>query len=390
MSSRSFYQDLPAVTDFSSLADPAVHAELPADWSVVTADIKDSTAAMTRGEYKKVNAVGVCVITAVWNAAKPLLIPYVFGGDGATLCVPPDLVRETSRVLRETRKLAREAFGLDLRIGMMPVEEIREAGKRILVAKFQVSKYCTQAAFLGGGIAYAENFLKSSGTGQFGRAETDAAAGADYSGFECRWKNIASPRGETVALLVKAHPQLESQAQCGLYREVMQTIRAIYGDWAECHPLSRSGLRIALDPGKLMHELKVRTFGRGGSFGYMVQMMALNIFGKAAMRFGLKSSGIFWGCYKDQLLANADTRKFDDMFRAVISGSAGERERLLAYLEEGRQRKRLFYGIHVARSALMTCLIRDYGGEHYHFIDGAEGGYAAAAVELKKSMTSAP
>lgn len=48
--------------------------------------------AIRSGLYKAVNILGVSVITAVVNVAKPLTIPYMFGGDGASLCIPPALV----------------------------------------------------------------------------------------------------------------------------------------------------------------------------------------------------------------------------------------------------------------------------------------------------------
>lgn len=35
----------------------------------------------------------------------------------------------------------------------------------------------------------------------------------------------------------------------------------------------------------------------------------------------------------------------------------------------------------------MTCFVRDFGGGHLHFLDGADGGDALAAVELKQRRT---
>jgi hypothetical protein len=40
--------------------------------------------------------------------------------------------------------------------------------------------------------------------------------------------------------------------------------------------------------------------------------------------------------------------------------------------------------MHVARSAIMTCLIEERQGAHFHFVDGSGGGYAAAAAAMKK------
>ena len=385
LDNEGFYENLPAVTRFSNLAACSSYQELPADWAVIVADIKNSTDAIRQGKYKAVNAVGVCVIAAVVNLAKPLRIPYVFGGDGASLCVPPSLVPAAREALKSARRLARESYGLELRAAIVPAFEIRKAGHRLLVAKFQISRYCAQAAFAGGGMTYAENGLKES---RWQVEEGGTAVEADYSGLECRWKDIPSPLGETVALLVRAHPQALPDSVSVIYQEVLAQIESVYSGWPRCHPLAAKNLRLAFNLKKLAVELKCRSFGKGlsGLLRYAFQMLVLNFFGWVFMTFKISSGGVRWGDYKQQLIENADVRKFDDMLRLVIAGNSIQRKSLLECLEAGYRVKKWVYGAHVSGSALMTCLIRDYAGEHYHFIDGADGGYAAAAVELKRRL----
>ena len=38
----------------------------------------------------------------------------------------------------------------------------------------------------------------------------------------------------------------------------------------------------------------------------------------------------------------------------------------------------------------MTCLVFGYDNRHVHFVDGAEGGYAMAARELKQRLKNLP
>jgi len=43
--------------------------------------------------------------------------------------------------------------------------------------------------------------------------------------------------------------------------------------------------------------------------------------------------------------------------------------------------------LHESREALMTCFVQKTNqSDHIHFIDGGDGGYALAAVSLKKQM----
>ena len=102
---NDFYSKLRPVTDFSGIATLDYYAPVPGDWHVVIADVKGSTVAIGAGEYKAVNIIGVSVITSILNAAKPVEIPYIFGGDGATLCVPGSLVPAVRELLAKHKKL---------------------------------------------------------------------------------------------------------------------------------------------------------------------------------------------------------------------------------------------------------------------------------------------
>ena len=47
--------------------------------------MRDSTRAIAEGRYKDVNMIGAACINAVLNISRKKSVPYVFGGDGATL-----------------------------------------------------------------------------------------------------------------------------------------------------------------------------------------------------------------------------------------------------------------------------------------------------------------
>jgi hypothetical protein len=105
--------------------------------------------------------------------------------------------------------------------------------------------------------------------------------------------------------------------------------------------------------------------------------------GRFIMRRGMNVKNVDWGAYKDELIANTDYRKFDEVIRMVISGTVRQREQLRAELTKLLQSERLVFGIHAAPTALITCVIFDYNGDHVHFLDASNGGYAMAAREMK-------
>ncbi|MBD2113024.1 DUF3095 family protein [Nodosilinea sp. FACHB-141] len=124
MSCDTFYADLPPLKQFLELANPQNYVEAPNDWYVLITDVVDSTQAIARGQYKEVNVLGASSIMAVLNATAPLEIPFVFGGDGALLLVPPGAVQAAREALLGVRALAHGSFGLDLRVGIVPLAAV--------------------------------------------------------------------------------------------------------------------------------------------------------------------------------------------------------------------------------------------------------------------------
>ena len=388
MGTEDFYSSLPVYNDFSVVSDLSCYSRLPSDWYIVAADIKNSTAAIQEGLYKAVNVVGVSVITAVRNASKPARLPYVFGGDGASLCVPPNVLENVRLALQSTREMSKQQFGLELRVGIVPVKDLIDKGYQVLVARHRMSEFHTQAAFAGGGIEYAEELIKDEAVGeQYRLSEQDKNINADYSGLECRWDHVYSQCGETIALLVKALSPSE-QERSTVYKNIIDKIKQVYGDDELCRPVQETALHLTGNNQKLSHELKVRAHSsrKYEVIKYWI-MLRLQIFlGWFLMGFKLNVADVNWGDYKKDVVSNTDFKKFDGTLREVISGNSEQRLVLQDYLEQCYQNRECVYGIHVSDSALVTCMINNRSGEHFHFVDGADGGYAMAAKHMKEQL----
>lgn len=390
MSSDGFYAGLPVLDHFPAVCDLANYTELPDDWQIIVADVENSTGAIQAGLYKAVNILGVSVITAVLNETKPLNVPYIFGGDGASLCIPSRLVPQARRALLATQAMAQQSFVLHLRVGIVPVNVIRKAGLRVLVARHRVSKHYVQAAFAGGGIEYAEGLIKDEYAGAAYRLqEPDPTAQADFSGLECRWEAVPSQHGETISLIVKALAQsIETQAV--FYDEVIAKVREIYGDDDSCRPVYVDGLKFAYNPKQIRFEAAVRSYARSRVYYLrrLAQVIVQNLLGWVFMTFNMNVGAVPWGDYKRDLVVNTDFRKFDGVLRQVISGNPSQRERMTAWLEERHKKRECVYGIHSSPSAIFTCLISKRHGDHFHFVDGSKGGYAMAAAAMKEQLKS--
>jgi Protein of unknown function (DUF3095) len=382
-----FYADLRVVSDLADTTRPENCAPLPEDWHVALCDVRNSTIAIQTGSYKNVNTLGAAAITAVLNASGGLDIPFGFEGDGCVLCVPPHLLEGTRAALSKTREIATGSFGLDLRIGTVPMADIRTAGFDILVARYRVTEHYDQAVFSGGGMAHADRLLKDPRPDNEFLIPMSVVPHGSMEGFECRWQDVPSRHGETVSLIVRALSP-DPEIAGALYRLVIAKVGDVYGSPDACHPLAVPDLAFGFGARQLANEAGVRAADRGpfGKWLWKMRMRWFALLGTFLMKFGLRTEETDWSTYKETLVRNSDVRKLNDGYRQILAGTAAQRKALDAWLDERYRNRELVYGIHTTNRAQMTCLVFNYAGKHMHFIDGADGGLFLAAKELKQRL----
>ncbi|HEX8299980.1 MAG TPA: DUF3095 family protein, partial [Rubricoccaceae bacterium] len=218
----TFYTDLAAIGSFERLAEPDAYTPVPDAWTVVITDVVGSTAAVQAGRYRDVNYVGAASIAAVLNAVGRQDVPFVFGGDGATLVLPPALVEPALAALAALQRHASTRLSLRLRIGHVRVAEIRTAGHGLAIARLQVAPGYAQALLAGSGLGWAEAQIKGAETAERYASTAVPAENADpYAGLECRWEDVVSPHGETVSLLAAA---VDGPGATDVYRGVLAAV----------------------------------------------------------------------------------------------------------------------------------------------------------------------
>lgn len=387
--SAHFYRDLTAFADFTGFSQQHYYQPVPHDWLVVITDVQGSTAAIQQGRYKQVNAVGVACMVALNNALAPLQFPAVFGGDGITACLPASRREQIIPALTACRRMARTRFGLQLRIGVVALSDIQAAGEQVRVGKYQPHANYTQAMFQGSGLRFAEALIKGGDERYLLAAGGEIGSASWFDGFECRWSEIPSPHGEVISLLA-SYTGDDPAGRERVYSELLAKIGAIYGSESDYHPLRERQLRLTGANRLLSVEANIRCAFLPASrrLLYLLRLHLLRWVGWWLMRSRRRTDSTDWGRYKQQLIANTDYRKFDELLRMVIAGSPAQRSRLRAVLQGYRQRGELVFGIHSAAATLVTCIVTNYDTEHVHFLDGADGGYAMAAVEMKEQLAS--
>jgi hypothetical protein len=380
MATARFYNSLKVLQNFDEIMDIHNYSTLPDDWFVIVTDIEGSTKAIEEGKYKEVNFVGAMSIISILNIDKTLDIPFVFGGDGASIIIPKSMYESACVVLANLRELVKQNYGFELRVGIIEVSEIYAHKKQILITKYEVSEYYIQAIIQGGGLQYADYLLKNHFEKYKLYAEATDYNSVDFSGLECRWEAIPSPKDEVLSLLIKAS-ELNSEP---IYKDVLKNIETILGNSLERSPLRVEDLQLTFDTKKLSTEASLYSKNSFVKYLYIMKMKAINLLGKILMSLKITQ----WGEYKKHIFKTTDTQKFDDMLRMVVSTNKKQTALLEAYLQGEYTKKNLVYGIHKSNSSLMTCLVFQRHGKHVHFIDGSDGGYAFASKDFKERLLS--
>jgi hypothetical protein len=374
----AFYATVPVFDGFDRVIDAALYQPLPDDWLVGLADVVDSTGAIAAGGYKLVNMAGASVITAVANASGTHDFPFVFGGDGASFAVPSTWAAHARTALSETIVFAREEMNLALRGAFVPITAIRAQGLDVRVARFAPSPNVTYAMFAGGGLAWAEREMKR---GAFAVSPAPAGARPDLTGLSCRFEKIPAARGTILSLIVRP---AESATKPG-FQSLLEALLALTANDRDAgRPVSQAALRIRWPPAGLAFEASARSRHGRRRLPDWIAVAARTLLYMVILRLDIPVGRFSKRVYYSEVVENSDFRKYDDALRMTLDCTPELAERIEALLADAAARDVARYGLHRQADALVTCFTPTVFGKHFHFIDGAAGGYAMAAQNMRR------
>lgn len=289
--------------------------------------------------------------------------------------------------LLKTRNLAQSGFGLTLRVGAVPVSRVRRDHIDVLVAKYCLSPGNYLAMFAGGGVGLVDKLVKEDdGTQGYVLADDAGNEEPDLEGLSCRWEPLAAQRGVMLSMLIQALAEDRNEAATTYRRVIAGLTEALGYDPQQNRPVQADNMKFCWPPSGLKAEARA-TQGGGGYGWRLVTLYVESLFQWALNTFNWRAGAYDGKAYRGALRENSDYRRFDDTLRMVLDCSPDEVAAMEAALVGLRSEGLIAYGLHEADSALMTCLVFNLtDSEHVHFIDGADGGFAMAARQLKQQL----
>jgi hypothetical protein len=380
-----FFADLPVLATAADSFNTGHYRPAPDDWALVVTDIVDSTEAIADGQHKTVNFVAAMAIGALKNLSAPVSVPFLFGGDGSVVMVPPQHAEAARLTLARVRGFALREFGLRLRVGQTPVAVLRRFGSDVQVGRFEPTPGNSFGVFLGGGVAMLETAVRGGGD----QALIDLAAipmalddgqPVDLSGLSCRWNPLQSGRGKMVTLIL--HGAADPGA---IHAHVMQ----LAGQGGDARPVRLDTLSMSWPPKGFMLEAQALR-GDRPLWRAVLKVLWDSLVADLFFLVRRPMGGFDPVKYLGDVTSNTDFCKHDETVSFVIDCPLDCIDSIRTYLDQQMAQSALRYGMNVSQTALMTCIVTSPTQNlHVHFVDGGDGGYTSAAKTMKAQARAA-
>jgi predicted nucleic acid-binding protein len=386
INTENFYKQIPVIkTELEeALTEESYFKSVPNNWHIIVTDIENSTDEFNNGKYKEMNIISASSIIIALNIADKygIEIPFIYGGDGASILVPQKILDEVLESLTTLRNNAKYNFKLSLRVGSISIENLKKYGHRLKIAKIKIVDNYTQAIFLGVGLAQAEKIIKNDK--RFLSRKEGEEKKLNLSGLQCRWNEIEPPAHKKDILVLIIQP-LKQRGQSITYKKILEDIENVYGSFKRRHPIGSKEIGHSSDFKTLSKASKIK-YGRLNIF-YTGFQMVKSFLNKIYIKSNIKLPIEIHEDYIHGDIATAtDTLKIDGSLKTILAGSKKQKEELLRKLKQREKRGEILFGHFGTESTTITCYVHKREKEYINFIDGTDGGYIKAAQELKAKI----
>lgn len=372
---------LPAIRDFiSEGTNPGLYAVLTGDWSIAVADVVGSTRLANEGRHKDVNFVAGAAVAVMSEVLRSPPDPAAcqFGGDGAVAAVPPGRQEAAAEALAALAHWAESELDVPLRVGMVPVQALLDAGLEALVAVQDFGNGNVFGLFLGNGVAAAESWVKADGRWRLTPKEGPLPG---LEGLSCRWRPVPARRG--VVLCVIADPLASGAEGMATLARLHAAIEEVVST-EDAAPLGNGDVLRPNLPSVHSLALEARTERRGRRFGRVVRALAGTGLIRLVHALGRPVGGLDVVKYKRDLAERSDYRKEAGGPRFVLDVTEDEAAAIERVLARFAAAGEIRYGTARSEATTITCLVGDFAADrHVHFVDGDRLGFWRASVMLK-------
>jgi hypothetical protein len=204
----------------------------------------------------------------------------------------------------------------------------------------------------------------------------------NLEGLSCRWHPIEARKGSILSVIILPQKQ-HDEAFTALTEQVLSIFQE---EDNRGSPVPKEGPKYAFwSKGIDLESAKESDPEKKKSQKKWVRFVT--IFAWCLAKFNINYNGFSAKHYAEVVSANTDFRKFDDGLKMTVDCNQSQFTRLEDLLTQEHQTGTCFFGLHAQDQALITCIVPSpMEDDHIHYVDGAKGGYAVAALAMKEQM----
>ncbi len=362
-------------------AQPTNFYAVPDDWNIVVTDVENSTTAVKQGKQQEVNLAATGSIVACLNISREAgyEIPFFFGGDGATLLMPNEILKDCLQALTFHQERCYSTFDFYLRVGYRTVEQMRNKGAILTIAKCKRNAYHVMPMIQGDALQRAESEIKADGPQDL-ELTTLKANLLNLNGMECKWDRVSPPnaKNEVLSLIIRAcHVDQQNE----LYSIILKEISTIYGADADRNPVTLERLRMVNKVSQFKNEVQLKY--ATSDLRRLLSSMGRSFLGRFYVKHTQKGRD-----YLNELIQLTETLLLDGSINTVITGSTKKRQKLFKILDHMERNDQIVYGFYSSSSSILSCYVTAIDDYHIHFLDGDKGGYTQASKVIKNKLLS--
>ena len=335
MSTQQFYSELPIYSfNASELFNNSNRfTDVPDDWYVLCTDVESSTSFYLDGRWSVVNKLAAAGIDVVLRASvnKGLEIPYVYGGDGILACFPPVILKEITYELAQLYRYGHAVCGANLRIGIVPVKDVRRAGYQLRVSRVGSTGTISHSLFDDSAFGWIDSVIKNSSeyslTAMLHDVEISRLKYDQY--ILPVWQKIEKVYEGEEYLAMIILPTGDLHTRLDIYQQITEYIYSCTPRFFDAHPIVE-----------------------------------------------LEKDDIF----------TLDFFKTDGALKIIVSGRRPSLDLIIDYLVKLENDGQILFGSMTSKNSIITYVVKESADYIAGLLDLDDGGYVVAAQNMKAKM----
>ncbi|GAB4146227.1 MAG: DUF3095 domain-containing protein [Patescibacteria group bacterium] len=384
MPNRFFYSQLAEIGSISEGLDPYKYLPVPRDWFVLIIQAQNTIEATIAKKYHNINLLVTAAIVALKQLEPESEFPFLFQGDRAYILIPGHLHLPSRSTLAGIKNLAKIKFGIRIKLGSIPVQNIYNDNYKLGITKIKLSAAFSYSYLVGNGLSYALDLLKlhphAYEIHEHEQPEYPNSPELDLSRLDSSWQHLNIPNRQSLSIIIRSKNKNPALASV-IYKQILNRLEGIV-EILDFWNKERNFLMPNLNRETLTTLATAKTVGElKFNQTWLIPIKQLKSIVKIPSFLPGKLNED--GNKNDHHFINVN---FSDELRLVLNSTPLQKLKITNFLDQLFMLGKINYGLHASSNSLISSINFQDKGYQLHFVDGNHGGLSFADKQLQDQL----